>query len=575
MSTPSISLRQTSAFPRLAVWVLASLSALACLVLLLPLNVRILFVDSASILISLVAAWFLFRRATGSLPQFFLFLGLALTLHSALMAANLLAKHGLPWLSLGSNASFLLHLISPLLQGIAVFGWPTSAPGRILRWREFLDALLFTNSILLVFWLLGLGELVSNAPLSTLQKTAQLMVFLDYSLLMGLAIYRGLNAPGRLSNALGWLLGTFFLVTAGNLTWVGLNLRGAYYAGHPMDAIFLLISGLYLLVALAPLPVESASGGAQPSRLGSLLVPYLPFLAALPLIAYRITHLSNIQDSVALCLGTGMMALLLVRQLIALRDSYLVSRNLEAQVQQRTHALEESQAMLLRTQRMNLLATLGAGLAHDLNNLISVISMTTDLLEEDLDAGAVPARKDLGMLRSASTQAGELVKKLMAFGRRGEAQPQVFDLRERVQGMAKILEKLATPSVHMRCDLGSEPLLLKLDPIQIEQILVNLVANARDAMPQGGSIKITTHRFQTADGPRARLSISDSGSGIPEENLGRLFDAFFTTKEPGKGTGLGLASVKAIVDECGATISVASRLGAGTTFDLQFPLAED
>ncbi|MFZ1614654.1 MAG: ATP-binding protein, partial [Holophaga sp.] len=443
---------------------------------------------------------------------------------------------------------------------------------RALRWREFLDALLFTNSLLLVFWLMGLGDLIAKSPLSLSQKAAHLLVFLDYALLMGLAIYRGLNASGRFANALGWMLAAFFLVSAGNLAWIGLDLRGLYHAGHPMDALFLLIASLYLLAALAPLPAESLPA-TKAARLSSLLLPYLPFLMALPMIIYRISHLRQGQDAVALWLGTGMMALLLLRQLVALWDSLLFSRSLEAQVRERTRALEESQALLLRNQRMNIMATLGAGLAHDLNNLLSVIVMTTDLLEEETQAGQAPKPRDLSALRNASTQASDLVKKLMAFGRRAESESHLFDLRERIQGIAKLLEKLATPAVRVEWEHDPNPLYLELDPMHIEQILVNLVANARDAMPTGGRIRIRTRLHQGPEGSLAELAVSDSGTGIPEEHRGQLFDAFFTTKEPGKGTGLGLASVKAIADECLATITVESVVSLGTTFTLRFPLA--
>jgi signal transduction histidine kinase len=275
---------------------------------------------------------------------------------------------------------------------------------------------------------------------------------------------------------------------------------------------------------------------------------------------------------VALWLGLGMIGVLLIRQLVALWDSNAFSRNLEAQVQQRTRALEESQAVVLRTQRMNLLATLGAGLAHDLNNLLSVVSVTRDIMEEDTRSGQLPAAKDFDAMRRATSQASDLVNKLMAFGRRGDPQPRLFDLRELIQGLGKLLEKLATPAVRLNLELGPAPLLLHMDPIQIEQVLVNLVANARDAMPKGGTLLIRAQQCPGSDGNLAELSIVDSGTGIPVEHLEHVFDAFFTTKQPGKGTGLGLASVKAIVEECGATISVTSQTGSGTTFTLHFSL---
>jgi signal transduction histidine kinase len=193
-------------------------------------------------------------------------------------------------------------------------------------------------------------------------------------------------------------------------------------------------------------------------------------------------------------------------------------------------------------------------------------------MEEDTRSGQLPAAKDFEAMRRATSQASDLVNKLMAFGRRGDPQPRRFDLRELIQGMGKLLEKLATPSVRISLELGPDPLLLVMDPIQIEQVLVNLVANARDAMPKGGTLSVRARRCLGPDGSLAELSIVDTGIGIPEENLDRLFDAFFTTKQPGKGTGLGLASVKAIVEECGATISVTSQPGRGTTFTLRLPL---
>jgi len=552
---------------------LAGIAALGGLALLLPVQGRIIFIDSASILINLAAVGFLLRRSRegGSARPFYLLIALALAIHSGLAAQNFLSNHGLSWFRLEFRLSFFLHLSGPALQAIALFFWPTARSGRALRWREFLDALLFSTSLFLTIWLAGLGHLVSGASLSFFQKIAQLVFALDYTLLMCLVLYRGLNAPGRFASPLGWLLAAFTVVSAGNLVWIGLFLRGLYYPGHALDIVGMLVPVLYLLAALAPIPSERRSQPRRPTGT-SLALPYLPFLLALPLVVDRILHLEAPQDSVALWLGVGMFGLLLLRQLVALWDSQDFSRSLEALVQQRTLALEESQAMLLRTQRMNILATLGAGLAHDLKNLLSVVGLSTELMEEDLRAGRPSAQKDLDALRGASSQATELVKKLLAFGQRGELQPQLFDLRDRVQGMAKLLEKLATPIVQVRWELGLDPLYLEMDPVQIEQILVNLVANARDAMPGGGRLLIRTEHCQGPEGKhQAALTVADSGIGIPPENLDRLFDAFFTTKDPGKGTGLGLASVKAIADECGATITVVSEPGAGTTFTARFP----
>ncbi|MFZ1613258.1 MAG: ATP-binding protein [Holophaga sp.] len=563
-----------ASFARSVGWVFAGTATLGFICLLLPLWTRGFLMAAFSIAIALTAAWLFLRRARagGNTRTSFYLVAFALLLHSALTLIKLLAECYFPWMDFGFNLRLWLDLTVPALLGAAVFTWPTSTPGLSFRWRECLDALLFTISVFLVFWLLGLGGLFAEAPLPFHQKIAELSFFLTYALIMGLTIYRGLNAPGRFASPLGWILAAFIVASAGDLIFVALLLRNNYYPGHPMDSLGLLIRAFYLLAALAPvLPTPEVE--KRRSRFASLLMPYLPLLLALPLVFHRFAHRAVQQDSVALWLGTGMICILLLRQLVALWDSMNFSRSLELQVHQRTLALEESQAMLLRTQRMNLLATLGAGLAHDLNNLLSVVTMSTDLLEEELEPNHhSPARKDLDTMRKAATQAGDLVKKLMTFGRRGENQPQLFDLRERVQGISKLLEKLATASVRVQWDLGPEPLFLEVDPIQIEQVLVNLVANARDAMPKGGTLRIGTKRSEGTDGARAILSIADTGTGISEDNLKHLFVAFFTTKEPGKGTGLGLASVKAIADECGASIEVESAVGVGTIFTLSFPM---
>jgi signal transduction histidine kinase len=552
---------------------LGGILALGGLSLFLPIRVRFPVVASGTACLLLVATWVLIQRHRQGGPgrQFFLFLALAVGIHGVLDCFDLLGKYWIPWFQMGTGARLTLKVMGPVLQFLAVYFWPTEGASRSLRSREILDALLFTTSLFLIFWLLGLGDLVAGAPLPARQKIIQLWYLLDYALLMGMALYRGLNTPGRFANALGWLLATFGVVAAGNLGWIYLHLHGRYYFGHPMDGTALVIAVLYLLTAFGSIP-EPAAHERMKERKASLILPYLPFMLALPLAVQRVAHGANSANAAILWLVLGMITALLLRQFSALWDSYRFSRRLEAQVQQRTQALMESQAMLLRTQRLNLLATLGAGLAHDLNNLLSVVGLTTDLMEEDLEAGRPPERKDFNALRRASSQASDMVKKLMAFGRSDEASEQVFDLSERIEGMVKLLEKLATPSIQLRWEPCREPLRLKLDPALIEQILVNLVANARDAMPTGGRLSIRTERNEGLDGSWAVLTVEDSGTGIPEAHLGRLFEAFFTTKESGKGTGLGLASVKAIAEASGATIAVASQLGVGTIFTLRFPL---
>ena len=227
--------------------------------------------------------------------------------------------------------------------------------------------------------------------------------------------------------------------------------------------------------------------------------------------------------------------------------------------------------MMFRTQKMNLLATLGAGLAHDLNNLLSVVKLTSTLLQEDADQNRPPSAGELARLQAAADQASGIAVNLMTYGRQGDPQPQLFDLNDKLRAMADLLEKLAGRGVRVAWDLAPAALPMALDPMQVEQILVNLVVNARDAMPAGGDIQVRTRLLQGTD--QVLLELADSGTGIAPEHMPHLFEPFFTTKGPGQGTGLGLASVKAIAEDCGAVVLVASELGQGTTFTLRFPSA--
>jgi signal transduction histidine kinase len=473
------------------------------------------------------------------------------------------------WLRSESHPAFLaFQVLGPLLQFIAVLSWPALRPSGALRWREVLDGMIFTSSLFLVFWLLGLGDLEASAAIPARVKGLQLVFFLDYTLLVGVTLYRGLDAPGRFRGPLGWILAAFLLIALGNVSWIELFLRGAYHPGHPLNGTGLFIQTLFLLAALAPSPPDR--GASWEGRAGYLFEPYLPIFVVLPLgVRHLLRHPQGV-GAVTLWLALGMAFVVLVRQLVALADMRRFVNSLEATVQKRTGALEELQALMIRNQRMNLLATLGAGLAHDLNNLLSVVKLTSTLLQEDVDEGRPPQGRDLARLQAAADQASGIATNLMAYGRQGEVHAQLFELNEKVRGMANLLEKLAGKDVKVAWSLVDAPMLLELDPMHVEQILVNLVVNARDAMPGGGSLELRTGLLPTG---HALLEVKDTGTGILPEHLPRLFEAFFTTKEPGKGTGLGLASVKAIAEECGGVICVASDVGQGTTFTLRLPLA--
>jgi PAS domain S-box-containing protein len=239
---------------------------------------------------------------------------------------------------------------------------------------------------------------------------------------------------------------------------------------------------------------------------------------------------------------------------------------------------------LRQAQKMEAVGRLAGGIAHDFNNLITVITAYSDLLLEDLGVGD-PRREDMELIRKAASDAAALTRQLLAFSRQQIVEPRLVRLEQVVTGAEKMLKRLIGEDVELVSVAGPEPATVFIDPGQLEQVLMNLVVNARDAMPRGGALTIEarvtelddnyvrTHRPAVA-GRYALLAVSDTGIGMDEETRARIFEPFFTTKEPGKGTGLGLATVYGIVKQNGGFIWVYSEPGLGSTFKVYLPLAE-
>ena len=221
---------------------------------------------------------------------------------------------------------------------------------------------------------------------------------------------------------------------------------------------------------------------------------------------------------------------------------------------------------LLQSQKLEALGRLAGGVAHDFNNLLTVIEGYARLLKEECPNG--DAVLFVEEIIKASNRASNLTRQLLAFSRKQSADPRLMDLNEAALGMKGMLERVIGEDVELRVAADASPSTVVADPAQIEQIIMNLAVNARDAMPQGGRITIRTESLPGW----VELSVSDTGQGIPEELQAQIFEPFFTTKETGKGTGLGLALVRAIVEDSQGRISLDSHVGQGTTFRVQFPL---
>ena len=239
---------------------------------------------------------------------------------------------------------------------------------------------------------------------------------------------------------------------------------------------------------------------------------------------------------------------------------------------------------LWQAQKLDALGSLAGGVAHDFNNLLTAIIGYADILREDLGPQSQYA-EDLNEILKASDRATALTRQLLAFSRRQPFEPKALRLDERVADMEKMLRRLLGPPVELVTATDAELAPIMADPNQLEQVLLNLTVNSRDAMPQGGTLTIETRNVRI-DEPYARgatavppgryvmLAVSDTGSGMNQETLARLFEPFFTTKEKGKGTGLGLATVYGIVKQSQGHVLVYSELGIGTTFKCYFPISE-
>ena len=235
------------------------------------------------------------------------------------------------------------------------------------------------------------------------------------------------------------------------------------------------------------------------------------------------------------------------------------------------------EAEFRQAQKMEAVGRLAGGIAHDFNNLLTVIGATSDFLLLDVAGDSRELARDIKEIKRATDRAASLTRQLLAFSRRQLVQPQMLDLNAVVQDMEKMLQRLIGEDVTLSTEYDPEIGLVRLDRGQLEQIVVNLVVNARDAMPEGGVVRVRTQGVADRNMPAGvvTLSVSDTGVGMDEETRSRIFEPFFTTKEQGKGTGLGLSTVYGIVTQAGGQIGVASEIDAGTTFTLAFPVAEE
>lgn len=244
------------------------------------------------------------------------------------------------------------------------------------------------------------------------------------------------------------------------------------------------------------------------------------------------------------------------------------------------HTLHEAEEQLRHSQKLEAVGRLAGGVAHDFNNLLTAIIGYSELIET-LNEGATKEHAQL--IRKAGEQAAALTRQLLAFSRKQLLEPRVLDLNTLVHDMEKLLQRVIGEGIHIEIDAAVAGARVRADPSQLEQVLLNLGVNARDAMPSGGTLRIATKEIvltpaeiaargiEVGPGRYVVLVVSDTGLGMDEDTRSRIFEPFFTTKGPGKGTGLGLATVYGIVKQSGGGITVESTPGKGCTFSIFLP----
>jgi signal transduction histidine kinase/CheY-like chemotaxis protein len=248
----------------------------------------------------------------------------------------------------------------------------------------------------------------------------------------------------------------------------------------------------------------------------------------------------------------------------------------------------EAEQSLHQVQRMEAVGQLAGGIAHDFNNLLQVIISYSGFISEAIDADS-EAQRDVAEVQKAAHRAAELTRQLLVFSRQDVARPTVLDLNAVVMKAERLLRHALGEDVRLNCEMARDPAYVMADPGELDQMLMNLSINARDAMPRGGELAIVVDTVEIgagaatpeegaidlAPGRYARIQVKDEGEGMTPEVAAKAFEPFFTTKETGRGTGLGLAMVFGIVTRLGGRVSIATAVGVGTTFTLLFPFSTE
>jgi signal transduction histidine kinase len=466
-----------------------------------------------------------------------------------------------------AGLSSLMGLATGILVLMGVLSFPKGPERGGMFRRRLLDSLVFATALLFLLWVMGVqGSLKAAAHGVGLRV---FVAYLNVALLGGGLVFITSYHPDRIQGPLGWLGASALAWLMAISCWT-LSGLPSVVATQPWIFVAGAIPLFQGLAAWSPRSVHEAMAQANPGRRASGLWSYLPVSIAVLVLAGMLAWVPQNVTREAYALFLVMVLFLLLRQFQAILDLQFARRTLADQVEQRTRTLEQAQDTLMRTERMNTLALMGAGLAHDLNNLMAAVKASADLALSHLEEGLQPGAGDLARIAKSADRAALLTHQLMEFAHRGDEELLPMDLGRELREMEGLFRLLLPRSVELRIEVpAGEALVVRSSRRRLEQMLVNLVANARDAMPGGGLLCI---RVARAEGDWARVEVADTGIGMAPDILSRIFEPFFTTKAPGKGTGLGLPSLKAMVEEGGGRLDVETEPGQGSRFHILLPL---
>jgi len=507
-----------------------------------------------------LAAFHALRRAGREGPAAFRWIALGAALGGLHYVPTLLP---LPHPALTGPALSILGLLA---LGTGFLAWPWRSRLARDRMRNFLESLGITLSVFTVAWLL-MGSLNRVGPVPRtvmtvyLAQIATCLGVLTFWMIQRTSMALPEQAPAKrfVGLALLLLLAHCSLTAAAHV--VGLYQAG--YVGHLTEWLHQAAVACLAFAALSPAVKSEDGASARVPLLRGALFPSVTSFAALLLVALRIGLSEAPLSRSLLLLIILLMVVRFLAQGLMVVDLERLSLDLEARVEERTRRLEGLHRSILADLRAKTMASLAAGLSHDLANVLNVIRLRLGLLRES----ATPAQgKDLDVLDEASERAISMTSRILASSRLKESRPQPLDIPGWLTDRSGLLRAILLPG--QRLETHAEGRLTALvDPSALDQILENLASNARDAMGPGGRLLI-----RASAGPGlVRLEVRDDGPGISPEALPQLFEPFFTTKAA--GTGLGLATVRSLVLQNHGSIRVESQPGQGAAFMVELPAA--